>query len=79
MTIGRKISFALVVCWIATASLSSNLCATEPEQVTVGDLIAQGREALNTGKLDEAISAFDSAIALDPANRGRFLQSRRRS
>jgi len=69
MRISRAISFALfagLTGMVMFASTSAS--AAEPSQSSVDELVTRGREALAARRPEEAISAFDSVIALDPAN-----------
>jgi tetratricopeptide (TPR) repeat protein len=67
LTTRHTIGFALIVCLTGWA-FSTGASSADPKQFTASDFLAQGREALNSNKPDEAIHAFDSAIALDSTN-----------
>src|SRR3954463_3188484 len=71
MKLRRSISFAALA-GLAALTVIVLLCGPAKAQPDVDTYIAQGREALKARKPDDALSAFDSAIALDAANSSAF-------
>ncbi len=57
---------------LAALTMVGSLCGPAKAQPDVDTYIAQGREALKARKPDDALAAFDSAIALDAANSRAF-------
>lgn len=64
----RSFAYAADIKDIAPHDRSLIVPVTSKTGSEVDGLIAQGREALKRGDLDAAMTAFDAAIALDPAN-----------
>ena len=62
---------ALAAVLALTASVGSGADRVTDPRAAV--LIAEGRAALNAGKSDQAIDAFEAALAIDPGATGIFL------
>lgn len=59
------LALSLLVAVTASVGHSAPLAPLDPRAAT---LVAQGRSALATGQLDDAIDAFESALAIQPGH-----------
>lgn len=64
------IALSLVVAVTASAGFSA---APEPLDPRAAVLVTQGRAALNSGNIDQAIDAFESALTIQPGDATIFL------
>lgn len=64
------IALSLVVAVTASAGFSA---PTQPLDPRAAALVAQGRTALGSGNIDQAIDAFESALAVQPGEPAIFL------
>jgi len=57
----------------AVSSSASFSAAPQPLDPRAAALVAQGRSALGTGNVDQAIDAFESALAIQPGSAAIYL------